>query len=86
MIGLAVLCNPANTEEIIQVAFKVLSAPLEASRCASKTSVDSKCIIRTSVNPLPEFIDLPWQVHEGNVIMTMATEKKQNTNISLSKN
>lgn len=45
VIGLAVLCNPANTEEIIQVAFKVLSAPLSASRAAPQTGADSKCII-----------------------------------------
>lgn len=45
VIGLAVLCNPANTEEIIQVAFKVPSAPRRASGAASSTSVDSKCVI-----------------------------------------
>lgn len=45
VIGLAVLCNPANTEDIIQVAFKVLSAPLKASWSASPTSVDSNRVI-----------------------------------------
>lgn len=34
VIGLAVLCNPANTEEIIQVAFKVLPTPLTTSQLA----------------------------------------------------
>lgn len=45
VIGLAVLCNPANTEEIIQVAFKVLPTPLTASQLALEICVDSNSII-----------------------------------------
>jgi hypothetical protein len=59
VIGLAVLCNPANTEEIIQVAFKVLPSPLTASRLALQICVDSNSIIwKKSVNLSPEFTDL----------------------------
>lgn len=58
VIGLAVLCNPANTEEIIQVAFKVPSAPRRAPGSAWSTSVGAECVVGKPVNPPHECIGL----------------------------